>query len=65
MAWGKKQSGHEGPNASCQMARGTEGGCFGDTVFFVDVFDGGERDPHDLISCPHYPLQGYAVRNGT
>ncbi|XP_051996094.1 uncharacterized protein LOC127653445 isoform X3 [Xyrauchen texanus] len=32
--------------------------------FFVNVFDGGKRNPDDLLSCPHYPLQGFAVRNG-
>ncbi|KAI4893209.1 hypothetical protein NFI96_008965, partial [Prochilodus magdalenae] len=30
----------------------------------VDVHDGGKRDTDDLLSCPHYPLQGLAIRCG-
>ncbi len=27
----------------------------------VDVLEGGERDPNDLLSCSHYPLKGLAA----
>ncbi|KAI4890330.1 hypothetical protein NFI96_018353, partial [Prochilodus magdalenae] len=30
----------------------------------VNVRDGEERDTDDLLSCPHYPLQGLAIRCG-
>ncbi|KAK3552348.1 hypothetical protein QTP86_011179 [Hemibagrus guttatus] len=30
----------------------------------VHVHDRGERDSDDLLSCPHYPLQGLAIRDG-
>ncbi|KAI5615444.1 hypothetical protein C0J50_0125 [Silurus asotus] len=30
----------------------------------VNVHDRGERDSDDLLSCPHYPLLGLAIRDG-
>ncbi|KAK3532260.1 hypothetical protein QTP86_013900 [Hemibagrus guttatus] len=30
----------------------------------VIVRDRGKRDSNDLLSCPHYPLQGLAIRDG-
>ncbi|KAI4894998.1 hypothetical protein NFI96_032189 [Prochilodus magdalenae] len=30
----------------------------------VNVHDGGKRDTADLLSCPHYSLQGLAIRCG-
>ncbi|KAI4890379.1 hypothetical protein NFI96_029125, partial [Prochilodus magdalenae] len=33
-----------------------------DSACGVNVRDGGERDTDDLLSCPHYPLQGLVIR---
>ncbi|KAK3526873.1 hypothetical protein QTP86_000838 [Hemibagrus guttatus] len=33
-------------------------------AFGVNVHNRGKRDSDDLFSCPHYPLQGLAVRHG-
>lgn len=33
-----------------------------DTVCDVNVSDGRKRDPRDLLSCPHYPLQALIIR---
>ncbi|KAK1803163.1 hypothetical protein P4O66_021690 [Electrophorus voltai] len=32
------------------------------TACYVDVHDGGKRDPNDLLSCSHYCLEGLAVK---
>ncbi|KAK3573016.1 hypothetical protein QTP86_012248 [Hemibagrus guttatus] len=29
----------------------------------VNVRNGGKKDSDDLLSCPHYPLQGLAIRD--
>ncbi|MCJ8746795.1 hypothetical protein PDJAM_G00145890 [Pangasius djambal] len=70
-----EETGHEGPNASILFARWQQGeefvqgmrgdihnaGGFVDAACGVNVYGDGKSDPEDLLSCPHYPLQGLAI----
>ncbi|KAI4880214.1 hypothetical protein NFI96_018741 [Prochilodus magdalenae] len=51
-------SGCVGPDTSVPFSRWRVKTCG------VNVRDGGKRDTSDLLSCPHYPLQGLAIRCG-
>ncbi|KAK3507124.1 hypothetical protein QTP70_007819 [Hemibagrus guttatus] len=73
-----QQSGCLGPNATVLLSRRQEGEecvrgvCgvihnavgFADAACGVNVHNRGNRDYDDLLSCPHYPLQGLAIQHG-